>query len=90
MTLISTYAEERAEKERARARRAKKYVYAPVGLDAWSPRPGLEPGARVIKVQPGGGVPRNGTMGHCYVGDAETGAFIGLVLEASLRPEGAA
>lgn len=34
------------------------------------------------------GCPRNGTMGHTYVEDAETGEFYGLVLLASLKKEG--
>jgi hypothetical protein len=29
--------------------------------------------------------PRNGTMGHCYVEDAATGRFYGLVLVNSLQ-----
>ena len=31
------------------------------------------------------GCPRNGTMGHCYVEDVKTKAFIGLVLVSSLQ-----
>lgn len=63
------------------------YVFEPVGLDVWDRRMGQpERGARVVKVQPAG-CPRNGTMGHCFVADAETGDFRGLVLLASLRPE---
>lgn len=61
------------------------YEYRPVGWDAFDPRTSLQPGDRVIKTQPAG-CPRNGTMGHCFVADAETGQFIGLVLVNSLRP----
>lgn len=61
------------------------YVFEPVGLDAWERRPYQPPrGTEVVKTQPYG-CPRNGTMGHCYVADAETGAFYGLVLENSLK-----
>jgi len=63
------------------------YVFRPVGLDAWDPLPHQPaPGTRVVKIQPRFG-PRNGTMSHCYVEDAETGQFYGLVLEASLKKE---
>ena len=40
-------------------------------------------GTRVVKCQPAG-CPKNGTMGHSFVADAETGAFIGLVSNGSL------
>lgn len=61
------------------------YVFRPVGMDAWRPHAGTPAaGARVVKVQPHG-CPRNGTMGHCYVADAETGTFHGLVLVNSLE-----
>ena len=66
--------------------RKKTYVFTPVGVDIWDRRSHQpEPGTLVVKTQPYG-CPRNGTMGHCYVEDAATGAFYGLVLEASLRP----
>ena len=60
------------------------FTYQPVGLDAWESK-GPEAGTEVIKVQPYG-CPPNGTMGHCYVADAATGAFYGLVLLNSLQP----
>jgi hypothetical protein len=59
------------------------FIYNAVGLDAWENRHGLENGTKVVKTQPFG-CPKNGTMGHCYVASAETGAFIGLVLVNSL------
>ena len=63
------------------------YRFEPVGMDAWGRRAHQpEPGARVVKTQPAG-CPKNGTMGHCFVKDAETGAFYGLVLLASLKEE---
>ena len=62
------------------------YLYTPVGLDAWEAPAGRPaPGTTVVKCQPRG-CPPNGTMRHCYIADAETGRFLGLVLEASLRP----
>lgn len=64
------------------------FVFEPVGLDIFD-RGRYQPkrGTRVRKTQPYG-TPRNGTMGHTYVEDAETGEFYGLVLLASLRAEG--
>lgn len=60
------------------------YIYDPVGWDVFDPRTDLQAGARVVKTQPYG-TPRNGTMGHCFVADADTGEFKGLVLVKSLR-----
>lgn len=59
------------------------WMLEPTGMDQWDPRVKRWAGHRVRKVQPQG-CPKNGTMGHCYVEDAETGFFIGLVLERSL------
>lgn len=65
-------------------KRSRVFTYAPVGVDAFDPKPHHpEPGARVILTQPTG-CPKNGTMGFVYVKDAETGAFYGLVLKNSL------
>jgi hypothetical protein len=64
------------------------FEFHPVGVDLWDRRSHQpEPGARVVKTQPYG-CPRNGTMGHCYVKDAETGVFHGLVLLSSLVAAG--
>ncbi len=64
----------------------KVFRFEPVGFDLFAPHAGTPArGALVVKVQPAG-CPRNGTMGHCYVADAETGSFYGLVLLASLEP----
>jgi hypothetical protein len=60
------------------------FIFEPVGMDRWDLRAPVEVGQRVVKVQPPG-CPRNGTMGHCFVADAESGAFLGLVLVRSLR-----
>lgn len=63
------------------------YIFEPVGLDLFDRRKHQpKAGTRVRKTQPVG-TPRNGTMGHTYVEDAETGEFYGLVLTASLRKE---
>lgn len=60
------------------------FVFEPVGLDRFDPKSNHpKPGARVVKTQPAG-CPRNGTMGMCFVNDAETGEFRGLVLLNSL------
>jgi hypothetical protein len=65
--------------------RGKVFVFEPVGLDVFDARSHQPaPGTRVRKTQPFG-CPKNGTMGHTYVEDAETGEFYGLVLLASLR-----
>jgi len=61
------------------------YIFEPVGLDVFDRRSNQpERGTRVVKVQPPG-CPRNGTMGHCFAADADTGAFYGLVLLNSLK-----
>jgi hypothetical protein len=64
--------------------RKREYRFIPVGCDVWDRRDNQPlPGTVVVKCQPSG-CPRNGTMGHCYVEDADTGRFYGLVLENSL------
>jgi hypothetical protein len=63
----------------------RRYTFEPVGLDIYDRRGNQpRPGTIVVKTQPHG-CPKNGTMGHCFVADAETGHFYGLVLENSLR-----
>ncbi len=63
---------------------AKRYTFEPVGSDLFSPTGGApKAGTVVVKTQPYG-CPKNGTMGHCYVKDAETNEFYGLVLVNSL------
>lgn len=67
------------------AKRARVYLFEPVGLDVFDPKPYQpEPGARVVLTQPHG-CPKNGTMGFVFVNGAESGCFHGLVLKASLR-----
>lgn len=61
------------------------YEFQPVGCDVWDRRPNQpEPGTRVVKTKVHG-APANGTMGHCFVKDADTNRFYGLVLQASLK-----
>lgn len=68
------------------SRMTKVFVFDPVGFDRFSPHAGTPAvGTRVVKTQPVG-CPKNGSMGHCYVQDAETGSFYGLVMTASLTP----
>jgi hypothetical protein len=59
------------------------YQYEPVLWDLIDPKTTLLRGDKVVKIQPYG-CPRNGTMGHCFVGDPETEQFIGLVHQNSL------
>ena len=60
------------------------YTFSPVGLDLFEKSSRLpKAGTQVVKVQPHG-CPRNGTMGHCFIENAETGEFYGLVLLRSL------
>lgn len=60
------------------------YRFEPVGWDRFDHHPGTpDEGTLVRKTQPAG-CPKNGTMGHCYVEDAETGQFYGLVHQNSL------
>lgn len=44
---------------------------------------GVQPGTKVRVIQPHS-CPKNGTMGQCYVEDATTGTFIGMVCINSL------
>jgi len=64
------------------------YRFQPVGWDVFDRRENQpETGTLVVKCQPAG-CPRNGTMGHCFVEDADTGHFYGLVQVASLERVG--
>jgi hypothetical protein len=64
------------------------YRFEPVGWDVFDRRANQpERGTLVVKTQPFG-TPRNGTMGHTFVADAETGRFYGLVLLNSLKKVG--
>ena len=65
------------------SKRQRVYFYQPIGYDLYDPKTTLARGTKVVKTQPFG-CPKNGTMGHCYVKDANTMEFIGLVQEGSL------
>lgn len=68
---------------------AKMYKYEPVGMDVFDARKHQpKRGTVVVKCSGGSGAPKNGTMSHCYVKDATTDEFYGLVLEKSLVPVG--
>jgi hypothetical protein len=59
------------------------YIFRATGMDMFTDGVPSD-GTRVVKTQPYG-CPKNGTMGMCYVNNAETGHFYGLVLIASLN-----
>jgi hypothetical protein len=61
------------------------YTYEPVPMDRFSPACTAEAG-QVVRVVNLPGCPKANTMGHCHVQDAETGAFLGLVVTNSLKP----
>ena len=68
-----------------KTKRKQVYIFEPVGLDIFDGRANQpRAGTRVVKTQPYG-TPRNGTMGHVFVADADTGEFYGLVLANSLK-----
>ena len=69
--------------------KVRQYRYEPAGMDILMPlKYQPERGTLVVKCSGGAGAPKNGTMGHCFVKDAATGAFYGLVLVKSLVPAG--
>jgi hypothetical protein len=66
-------------------KRSRVYVFEPVGWDVFDRRANTpDAGTRVVKTQPYG-TPRNGTMGQCFVNDADSGEFYGLVSVNSLK-----
>ena len=72
----------------SKQKRTRVYTYEPVGMDVWDRRAYQpERGTRVVKTQPYG-TPRNGTMGQCYVQDADSGQFYGMVSVNSLKATG--
>lgn len=82
-----TYQQEKKIKDAEKAKRSKVYRYQPVPFDRINPPAGraINPGELVVKVQPHG-CPKNGTMGMCYIGNKNTGEFIGMVCVNSLVP----
>lgn len=80
-----TYAQEQALKRKQAAKTAKRYRFEATASDLYDRRNYTpEDGAIVIKTQPFG-VPKNGTMGQCYIADLD-GNFIGMVDVRSLVP----
>lgn len=80
---FKTAAQEKAERDKASAKKATKYRFEPVGLDKFSPTgANVSPGQIVVKTQPSG-CPKNGTMGQTYVANLD-GEFLGMVALASL------
>lgn len=62
------------------------FVFEAAGMDIFDRRAHTpKDGTLVVKTQPYG-CPKNGTMGQCYIADAETGKFIGMVSQKSLIP----
>lgn len=62
------------------------FVFEAAGMDIFDRRAYTPTdGTLVVKTQPYG-CPKNGTMGQCYIADAETGKFIGMVSQKSLIP----
>ena len=62
------------------------FVFEAAGFDIFDRRAHKpKDGTLVVKTQPYG-CPKNGTMGQCYIADAETGKFIGMVSQKSLIP----
>jgi len=59
-------------------------IYHPNILDACDGRTNLKSGD-MVKVINVAGCPKANTMGHCYVGNSDTGEFIGLVCTNSLH-----
>lgn len=81
-----TAQEEKKTKDATKAKRSKVYEFHPVLFDRISPpAKRISAGTLVVKIQPHG-CPKNGTMGMCYIGDKDTGEFIGMVCVNSLVP----
>jgi len=64
-------------------KKPKIFVYNPLGLDRFDPKSKAVAGQLVVKVEIPN-APKNGTMGHCYIADAESNQFLGLVWLKSL------
>ncbi len=62
------------------------YQYEPVMMDVLHPPAGNPQRGAMLRVVRLNGCPPPGTMGHCHVNFADTGAFAGLVCCNSLQP----
>ena len=60
------------------------YRFVAQGWDRFDPGKHTPQNGTLVKKCAPVGCPPNGTMGHCFVCDASTGKFIGLVSLASL------
>jgi hypothetical protein len=65
----------------------REYVFQPVGLDAWDPKPHHPPPGSPVRITSAPGVGRV-SKPFAYVEHAETGEFHGMVNRASLQPKG--
>jgi len=71
------------------------FRFEPVGVDLFDRRPHHPPRGSLVVLTPRGsrhliGCPPQGTLGHVFISDAESGRFLGLVLRASLVRVGGA
>lgn len=84
---MSTYADELKIRRRNVLGKARRYRFEANGFDILDARPTTPTnGTVVIKDTMVVGAPKNGTMGQCYVADATTFEFLGMVDERSLVP----
>jgi hypothetical protein len=63
------------------------YTYRRNGYDILLPMANRPAEGQVVRVVNLPNAPKANTMGHCYVADKDTGAFIGMVDTASLNRE---
>ena len=61
------------------------YPYHPVFLDKYGSAVPADYVGKKVRVVNQHGCPKANTMGHCYVADAETGKFLGMVCTNSLE-----
>lgn len=64
---------------------SRRYRFEPAGWDIFDRRENQPAAGTIVRKTQPAGCPKNGTMGHCFVEDAETGQFYGLVSQASLQ-----
>jgi hypothetical protein len=64
---------------------SKTFTFSPVGFDVFAPGRLAPPSGTVVRKTQPSGCPKNGTMGHCFIEDATSGEFYGLVLLNSLE-----
>lgn len=74
----------RAESPRRKVGR--EFVYTPVGMDAWDPKPHHPAPGTVVRMTKAPGVGRV-SKPFAYVENAATGEFHGMVNRSSLKPK---